>query len=216
MNKTLFATAAALGLAAALPAHAQQAGDTGSYLVRLRALHLDSANKNDGQLHNTLTSLGSSEASIDNKWFPELDLSYFFTPNWAAELILTYPQKQKLSITNVGQIGTFKHLPPTLTAQYHFTSVPSFRPYVGLGVNYTNVSDVKWGSTGQALGLNLKRNSWGWAAQIGADVPVGDGWLVNFDVKKVQIGTDVTSNGTKIGKFHIDPVLVSVGLGYRF
>ena len=152
-------------IALAVAAPAAQAQDAGSWLVRVRAAHLDSANTNDAQLKTTLTGLGSAEASINDKWLPELDISYFFTPNLAAELILTYPQEQKLSITNVGQIGTFKHLPPTLTFQYHVTGLGGFRPYAGVGLNYTNISDVEWGATGQALGLNLKRSSYGLAVQ---------------------------------------------------
>ncbi len=206
---------AALSLAVAAPAMAQ---DTGSFLVRVRATHLDSANTNSGDLKAALTGVVGkpTEASINDKWLPELDISYFFTPNLAAELILTYPQKQKLSITNVGEIGTFKHLPPTLLLQYHVTGLGGFRPYFGAGVNYTNISDVNWGATGKALSLNLKRNSYGLAVQVGVDVPLGGGWLLNFDAKKVQIKTDVTSAGTKLGTFKVDPLLVSVGVGMRF
>ncbi len=207
---------AALALAVAAPAVQAQVKDPGPWQVRLRATHLDSANGNSAQLKTTLASLGSAEASIDDKWLPELDISYFISPNFAVELILTYPQKQELSLTNLGVIGTFRHLPPTLTAQYHFTGMGGFRPYVGAGLNYTNISDVKWGSTAQSLGLNLKRSSYGLAAQIGADFPMAGGWLLNVDVKKVQIKTDVTSKGSKIGEFKVDPLLVSVGFGLRF
>ena len=48
------------------------------------------------------------------------------------------------------------------------------------------------------------------------DVPVGGGWLLNLDVKKVQIRTDVSSFGTKVGEFKVDPLLVSIGVGKRF
>ena len=99
---------------AALPLLPAQAQDTGPWLVRVRALHLDSANKDS-------TGFG---LSISDKTFPEVDISYFFSPNVAAELILTYPQKQRLHSTVVGaEIGTFKHLPPTLTLQYHVTGL---------------------------------------------------------------------------------------------
>lgn len=214
MKKVWITVAAAA--AATLLAGAAQAQDSGNWLVRARATHLNSANTNSGDLKATLVSLGSAEASINNKWLPEVDISYFFSPNVAAELILTYPQKQRLSITNVGEIGTFKHLPPTLLLQYHVTGLGGFRPYVGAGLNYTNISDVNWGATGQALGLNLKRNSYGLAVQAGVDVPLGGGWLFNVDLKKVQIKTDVSSFGTKIGTFKVDPTLLSVGVGYRF
>jgi outer membrane protein len=214
MNKLFALTALALAMATS----AVYAQDAGSYIVRGRAVHLDSANKNSADLKATLTSVVGkpAEASINNKWLPEVDITYFFTPNLAAELILTYPQSQDLTVTGVGKIGSFKHLPPVLSFQYHVTGLPGFRPYAGIGLNYTNISSVKWESNVTALNLNLKRNSYGLAVQLGADVPLGGGWLVNVDLKKVQIGTDVTSGGTKIGTFKVDPLLLSVGVGKRF
>lgn len=214
MRKSLIALAA-------LAAFSQfaSAQDTGSWLVRGRAVSLTSANDNSADLKATLDAVAGSAghtASINDKWLPEVDITYFFSPNLAAELILTVPQSQNLSVSGLGKIGTFKHLPPTLTVQYHFTGLSGFRPYVGAGVNYTNISDVKWEAGVQALKLNLKRNSYGLAAQAGVDVPVGGGWLVNLDAKYVQIGTDVTSNGTKIGTFKVDPLLLSIGVGKRF
>jgi outer membrane protein len=76
-------------------------------------------------------------------------------------------------------------------------------------VNFTPAVDA-------ALGATLKKDSFGLAAQVGVDVPVGGGWLLNLDVKKVQIGTTVYSFGTDAGKFKVDPWLVSVGFGKRF
>jgi outer membrane protein len=201
MNRWIAPTALAAALIAAMPA--AQAQDSGSFIVRARAVHLDSANKDS-------TGLG---LTINNRWLPEVDISYFFTPNLAAELILTYPQKQTVNSTVVGgDIGTFKHLPPTLTLQYHVTGIQGLRPYVGLGVNYTNISSVK--ILDGAVGL--KHNSYGWAAQLGADIPLGGGWLLNLDAKKVKIGTNVYLNGVDQGKFKVDPLLLSVGVGYRF
>lgn len=203
-SRWLLAAAAAAMLPLTAPVFAQ---DTGSWIVRARALHLDSANKDS-------TGFG---LSINNKFFPEVDISYFFSPNFAAELILTYPQKQTLHSTVVGaDIGTFKHLPPTLTLQYHVTGLGAFRPYVGAGLNYTNLSSVRFASNVSALQLGVKHNSVGWAVQAGFDVPIGGGWLVNADVKKVQIDTTVYSAGQSVGKFKVDPVLVSLGVGKRF
>lgn len=192
---------AAVLLAAAVPLAHAQGNDEGSWLVRLRATNLHSSNK-DG------TGLG---LTIDNKTFPEFDISYFYTPNLATELILTYPQKQTV-YSNGTDIGSFKHLPPILLGQYHFTGLAGWRPYLGLGVNYTNISDVS--ILNGAVGL--KHNSVGLAAQAGFDVPLGSGWLFNVDVKKAQIGTHVYLGGVDKGTFKIDPLLFSVGVGLRF
>ncbi len=216
MNKKLALAVLAAMLPAALPAYGQ--APEGNWMVRLRAVNLAMDNKaTEGQgTVVTAAALPANGIAASDKLIPEVDISYFFTKNIAAELILTVPQKQKLSVTGVGEIGTFKHLPPTLTLQYHFTGLTGFRPYVGAGLNYTNISSVKWAAAVSALNLNLKRNSYGLALQAGVDVPVGGGWLLNLDIKKVQIKTDVTSAGTKIGTFKVDPTLIGVGLGKRF
>lgn len=198
----------ALLAAATLPAlaFAQAPNDHGDWIVRLRATYLQSANKDSTGL----------DLAINDKTLPELDITRFFTPEIAAELVLTYPQKQTLSAGGT-PIGSLKHLPPVLSLQYHFTQLQVARPYVGLGLNYTRFSDVQFdAATTAALHPSIKKNSFGAALQAGIDVPLTEGWLLNADVKKVQIATDVSSAGTKVGSFKVDPWLVSVGLGKRF
>lgn len=204
MRKQLIVLAAAAAtLAAPLAASAQ---DTGNWLIRGRVLSLDSANKDS-------TGLG---LSINNKVFPELDITYFITPNLATELVLTYPQKQDVR-SNGTNIGSFKHLPPTLSLQYHVTGLNGWRPYVGAGLNYTRITSVQFApGIVTALNPSLDKSSVGLALGVGADVQIGGGWLLNFDVKKVQIRTDVKSFGAKAGELRIDPLLVSVGIGKRF
>ncbi|MDR2153957.1 MAG: outer membrane beta-barrel protein [Burkholderiaceae bacterium] len=172
-----------------------------NWMVRMRAVHLDSANKD---------STGQ-RLSINDKWLPEADVSYFFSPNLAAELILTVPQKHK--VYAAGQrIGSFRQLPPTLTMQYHFTNLGYVKPYLGAGVNYTRLSSVNiLGNT-----VNVKRNAFGPALQAGFDVPLYKNLSLNVDVKKVWIRTKLRSDGNELGTFKVDPLLVGVGLGYRF
>lgn len=198
MNKTLRAVAiAALSAAALTPAMAQET----PWQVRVRAVNLDPANKTEK----------GTDLAVNAKLIPEVDISYFFTPNIAAELILTYPQKHNVKL-NGDVIGTLRHLPPTLTVQYHFMpNDTAIRPYVGAGLNYTNFSSVSL-----PTGLNVKRGSWGWALQAGLDVPLNKQWSLNVDVKKVQIRADVTAGGADLDTLKVDPVLIGVGLGYRF
>ena len=205
MKKTLLAAAALCALTSGA-AMAQNYPQDGKWMVRARAVHLDSANKDSTPL----------DLSVNNKMIPELDISYFFTPNFAAELILTYPQKHDVRAGGA-KIGSLKHLPPTLLAQYHFTQLGAFKPYVGVGINYTRFSSVKFDpAVDAALNPSVKKNSFGPALQIGFDYALDKNWSINFDVKKVYIKTDVRSFGTKVGTFKVDPVLVGVGLGWRF
>jgi len=202
LNLAALALAAATALAAVAPA---QAAD-GPWLVRARIVNLDSANKDSTGL----------DLSINNKVIPELDVSYFFTPNIAAELILTYPQKQDIRAGDT-KIGSLKHLPPTLTAQYHFLPEGNIRPYVGLGVNYTLFSSVDFiPAVNAALKPGVDSSSFGLAFQAGVDFKLDKNLYLNFDIKKVQIKTDITSFGAKAGTFKVDPLLVGVGLGWRF
>ena len=179
-----------------------QAAKEGPFMVRVRAVNLQSANTDN-------TGLG---LSINNKVIAELDVSYFFTPNIAAELILTNPQKHTVNSSALKtDIGTFTHLPPTLLAQYHFP-MNGFKPYVGAGVNFTHISNVSL--AGGAA--DLKKDSWGPALQVGVDKKKKKNLYLNFDVKKVYIKTDVSLSGVNKGSFKVDPLLVGVGLGMRF
>ena len=135
-------------------------------------------------------------------------------------MILTVPQKQTIhaSVLNA-DAGTFKHLPPTLTLQYHFTDFQGFKPYVGAGINYTKISAVDLSKGAAAMGVNkadLDKDSMGLAYQMGVDIPLDKQWSLNIDVKKVYLQTDVYVDGTNKGTLKLDPVLVGVGVGYRF
>jgi outer membrane protein len=195
---------AALALAgAAAPTLAQES----PWLVRVRAVHIDPADKSD-----PIAGAGASDRlHVSDKWIPEVDVSYFFTPNWAAELVLTYPQKHDVTLDGQ-RIGSFKHLPPTLTAQYHFLPGAQIDPYVGAGINYTLISKVDiLNGAGR-----LEHDSIGGALQAGVDFRIDGKWSVNLDVKKVQIRSDVDIAGVRASRVKIDPVLIGVGVGYRF
>lgn len=201
MKKLVIAAAVLCSLVSGA-AFAQQAKD-GPWMVRARAVDLNSANTDS-------TGLG---LSINNKWIPEVDISYFFNKNIAAELILTVPQQHTLTSSTLGKdIGTVEHLPPTLLVQYHFDSNGGVKPYVGAGVNYTRFtrSDILGGAA------TVDKDSWGGALQVGVDIPMGGNLFLNFDVKKVYLKTGVYVGTAYAGELRVDPVLVGMGLGWRF
>ncbi len=194
MKKVLIA--AAVGLLVA----GQVAAQESPWLVRARSVNLVMSNDNT----TPVAGLG-----VQNKAIPEVDVSYFFNKNVAAELILTVPQQMHV-VSAGGDVGTFKALPPTLTVQYHFTNLNGYKPYVGAGLNYTKISKISLGTYG------LDNHSYGFALQAGVDTPVTKQVSVNFDIKKVQIQSDVYANGAKAGVLKLDPTLIGVGVGYRF
>ena len=189
-----------------LPLAAQAQATDAPWLVRLRAVDFQSANKDSTGL----------DLTINDKVIPGVDISYFLTPQIAVELVLTYPQKQTIR-SNGTDIGSLKHLPPTLTAQYHFTSFGAFKPYVGAGLNYTRFSSVRFDPAVQtAPQPSLSKNNVGLAVQVGFDCEFIKNTYFNVDAKKVQIRTDVSSAGTEVGTFEVDPWLIGVGIGRRF
>ena len=177
------------------------------WLVRVRAVNLNTADKSD-----PVGGVGASDRlTVSNETIPEFDVSYFFTPNLAAELVLTYPQKHKVYLDGTN-IGSFKHLPPSLLLQYHFTPDAPLKPYVGAGINYTTLSKVRL-LNGAA---SLEHDSVGLVLQAGVDYAIDKQWSLNFDVKKAQIRSDVMIGGAKASRVKVDPLMIGVGVGYRF
>lgn len=159
-----------------------------------------------------------SDLDYSSSVVPELDITYYFTDNWAAELILGATPHNidgAGTLSSLGKIGEAWLLPPTLTLQYHFTNFGAFKPYVGAGINYTFFFDQ---SAAAADSLDVK-DTWGWALQAGFDYMIDEHWGFNVDVKKLflQPDFDVTVAGTPLtGTADLDPWLVGVGVTYRF
>lgn len=187
--------------------------EEGKLLVRVRAVDIVPADKSDA-----IPALGVPADAIDvsTKVIPEVDFTYFFGRNVAAELILTYPQEHEVELSGTA-LGTFKHLPPTLTLQYHFAPDGAFRPYVGAGVNLTLISDVNLAVPGVGA-LDLEGSSVGLAGQAGFDVKLGEKVFLNADLKYVAIRSDVSlaASGQKVTAVKVDPWLIGFGIGYRF
>lgn len=188
------------------------------WLIRVRAAYMDMARES-----TPIPTLGVPSDAIyaESRFIPELDISYFITKHIAAELVLSYPQKHDLFVRDSAlgafKAGTFRHLPPTLLFQYHF--LPDhrwFRPYIGGGMNYTFFFNEKLSVPG-VTGLHLEPGSLGGAAQLGFDVMLVHDISVNFDVKKIFIDSNVKNDaGMKVSHIDPDPLIFSVGLGWRF
>lgn len=182
----------------------KSAASEGNWMVRGRVL---SVMPDEDSSMNIPTKV-----KLGNAVVPELDISYFFTPNVAVELIAAVTPHSVSTKSGV-DAGEVWLLPPTLTLQYHFTQFEGFKPYVGAGVNYTHF----FGADAGALNSPEYKDSIGGALQAGVDVPMGNNWYANVDVKKIFIDTTAKfNNGAIRAGVDIDPWIVGVGAGYRF
>jgi outer membrane protein len=198
---------------AAPEAQADVAAAFSPWQVRLRAIGVLPTDSGD------VKGISGSDLSYTDSVIPELDISYYFTKNISAELILGTTQSSihgDGTLGGLGKLGKTWILPPTLTAQYHFTNFGAFQPYVGAGVNYTMFYNQD--ATGAATDLKVK-NAFGVALQAGFDYMIDDHWGVNADVKKIFLRPDfeATVGGADVkGTAKLDPWLVGGGLTYRF
>lgn len=204
-------TATLLGASLLLSNTAQASDDKDySWLIRGRAITVSPDESAD-------ISVIGGDVDIDTSVVPELDISYFFTKHIATELILaTTKHNATATGTSLGDVdlGSVWLLPPTLTVQYHFYPTEKFKPYVGAGVNYTYFYNDKHGAAINNISYD---NSFGGALQAGMDYNLDEHWLLNFDVKKIWINSDVSINSGAIqADVDIDPWVVGVGVGYRF
>ena len=148
--------------------------------------------------------------------------TYMFSPNWAFDILASWPFSHDIKLAGT-KIAETEHLPPTFSMQYHFLPDGTFQPYVGAGVNYTTFfnSDVTQVLT-DALGITDidLDDSFGLALQFGGDFLLGDRWLLNVDVRWIDIESDLTASdgisSEEVGTVKIDPWVYSVNVGFRF
>ena len=185
---------------ASAPALAFEAGD---WLVRFGATNVDPKSNN----HPVV--------SVDSAWSATFNFSYMMTDNWAVEVLAAWPFEHDIYLVGGSKVASTKHLPPTVSLQYHFNAQGKFQPYIGAGINFTTFFDEK--TTGDLEGSDLSLdNSWGLAGQVGADIMLNDKWFLNFDARYIDIETDAKLDGDALGTVKIDPWVYGVNAGFRF
>ena len=201
---------------------AHQAGDI---IVRAGAVVVAPNESSQNVVTPDLGDLG--EFSVGDNTQLGLNFGYMITDNIGIELLAATPFSHDISLAGVGKVAETKHLPPTLVAQYYFGDADSkLRPYIGLGVNFTNFFDneITNDVDGRLSDLSLS-NSWGIAGQVGIDYQINDTWLVNASVWYAKISTDAKFNYKVLEtsavvpvtiETDIDPWVYMVSVGYTF
>ncbi|MCF7500512.1 MULTISPECIES: OmpW family outer membrane protein [unclassified Pseudoalteromonas] len=158
-----------------------------------------------------------------------LTIDYAFDDNWVLELVAATPFSHDIQGTGGlagNKIADIKQLPPSLIAQYHFLdSTYKFRPFIGVGINYTTFFDEQPSAALKAtLGtddVEVKLDdSFGFAAQAGFNYMMSENWGLHGMVALIDIDTDATvyANGAKAltSTVEIDPVVAMFGVKYKF
>lgn len=169
---------------------------------------------------DTTTALGKFEAENEFAFTPSVE--YFFNDNISAELLLATPISHDVSLEGSKAVK-IKHLPPTITAKYHFKNNTRFTPYIGVG----GTAFIAWDESERGAVKDLRadvsvKEDFGFAGQVGFNYQPADAknWGIFFDARYAQISPEVKAkiDGATALKFDldIDPMIYTLGYSYKF
>ncbi len=186
-----------------------QAGD---FMLRIRAIGVIPEN-----LSSSVSVIGG-HVDVTATPAPEVDLSYFFSSHFAAEVIAASTRHEITATgTALGRVdvGSTYVLPPTLTVQYHLNPRGFIDPYVGAGLTVGWFYDTQpAGGAVTKVGLSTMV---GPAIQAGVNVHLSGPFYCNFDVKQIFASTTARIDGGAIvAKTSLSPTVVGAGIGIRF
>jgi outer membrane protein len=194
---------ALLASMAAIATPAAQAQDSDQWIWRV-GVHTVQPKSDNGDL-----------VTVDSALTLTFNATYLFNPNWGIEVLAALPFSHDINLNGGGKVAETKHLPPTVSLQYHFNPSGSLRPYIGAGLNYTLFFSEKTSGVLAGTELNLGP-SFGPAAQLGIDFAINAAWAINVDARWMDIDTDAEVNGVEVGTAEIDPFAFGVSIGRRF
>jgi outer membrane protein len=235
-RSSLIWAGALLGVSIATPAVAHEAGD---WILRGGVGMVMPKDDNLVLPEITIDTLTvNAVVQVDDGVSMTLTGTYMFTDNWAFDILAAWPFKHDVDLdatisdgvtTESGTLpfAEVEHLPPTFSVQYHFSPEAKFQPFVGLGVNYTTFlsEDLTQDIIDAGIVDFSLDDSFGVAAQIGADWMLNDRALINFDVRWINIESDITATiddginpaeTGELGTIKIDPWVFAVNFGYKF
>lgn len=251
-KRHLALAAAAMAAAAASPASfAQKAGDVtlyvgGAYIMpsgsNVSGLSTSGPATNPYQttvLNQYNAQVSHVGAKVENSAAFIVSAFYMFTDNIGAELTLGAPVLMKVT-TNDPQ-GSYTNAAsaraafPSIVAKYVFNSPgDTWRPYLGVGLNYTYFNDVT-ANTDYANVRSLANSgaslssSWNPVLNGGVIFNIDEHWSINAGVSWVPLTSTATFSSavpafgpfpggtyTTAGKLNINPFDITLKIGYRF
>jgi len=216
----LLAIAAALGAASGASAQSQ-----GEWLAKVGVNRI-SPDVTSGDV--TAPSKPGVKAEVGSDTKPIFSVGYMFTDHISAELMLGAPYKHTLygagTIQGTGKLGTAEALPPTIFGQYRFFEPnATVRPYVGLGYTYAYFQKetgsaqltaiLNTGGTPVTYSLDSKSAISG---VLGATAKLSERFYADVNVVKTKLKTRAHFSTGQTLDIKLDPLAVSLSVGYRF
>jgi outer membrane protein len=142
------------------------------------------------------------------------------TPSFGIELVVGVPPKISANATgSVAFLGddvlSARNVSPTLLFNYHFGAPgDTWRPYVGIGINYTRFVSIE-----STLASNVEMgDSWGPAGQVGVDYALTKDWSLFASVAALKVKSNLVATGATVLTTTIDlrPITYSFGVAYKF
>lgn len=206
-------------ISGAMLSAAANAHEAGDFFVRIGAAHVAPDSSSDTVLGGGVEVEDATGLGFSGTWF--------VGKNLGIEVLAALPFEH--DIVGTGgldglDIGSTKHLPPTVSLHYYPFPDSTFQPYFGVGINYTTFFSSETSNTlDTALGGNTElelEDSVGVAFQIGVDWKLSDNLYLNAGVWKVDIETtaDISVDGVDAASVDvtIDPMVAMVGFGFTF
>lgn len=189
----------------AAPAFAQEAGD---WTLGIGAHQVNPKSDNGSVVGGTL------DVEVGSNVRPTITAEYFIRDNLGIEVLASLPFQHDINIKGLGRVGSTKHLPPTVSIQYHFGSGKA-KPFIGAGINYTRFFSTD--TTGALAASDIELDdSFGPALHAGVDFAISDRSAIRVDARWADIDTDVKLDGNGIGTVEIDPLVYGFAYVIKF
>jgi outer membrane protein len=224
MNRLSLASALALAL---LGSAAVQAQSLKGLTVRIGATHI-APDVTSGDL--TAPSFAGTKADVGAASQLGGGLNWALNDRWSIDIPLVVAGfKHDINgdgaIAGVGKIGEVQALPATALVQYRLLPAGAkLSPYLGAGITYAKfykarstaaLTALTGGTPANPTTLSVE-SKWAMTVQAGASLQLAPKWSLDASVTKTPLKTrTILSTGQTLDA-KLDPMSISVGVGYQF
>ena len=203
--------------------------EKGDWMLHLRGINVD-PNDDSSAIRVDGADVSGTGVKVDAGQSLDISVSYMFSDQWSVQLLADLSSKHSISSVGLGGLGVpdgsnligVNTLPPTLFLNYQFRPQAKWRPYAGIGLNYTTFLRDDF-TDGAKMALDARDldldDSFGLGVQVGLDYQFSEKWFFNVNAKYIDISTEanfVTALGQTSVDVDVDPVVLGVGFGFIF